>query len=266
MRRRLIMVGVVAFWLVMMATLVRRHLRQARLERLPGTWGAVLTRARRNYQERMGIWWHDKRVGHSHTVFLYKEDASHVIDNHTELTVAIPSLLPTRTTFKLHTEVTVGADHSLRGLHMSLEGPLLRGTCEGVVTDGKLVLHPWLDGKRQEPIELQLPPNAQISQAMSPLLALPRLRKGMRWAVTVVDPFTLAPAKVTLEVLRREVLEWQGQRVDTYVVKIDSGMWMRALAWVSLDGEVLKQRTLLGLTFIKEPVPDDKPAGATTRS
>lgn len=257
MYRRLVILAVVGFWLVMMATLVRRYLHERRLARVPGTYRSILTRARRNYQERMGIYWRGKRVGYTQTLFYYRDDGKHDIQNKTRVKVAIPGF-PQETAFKLDTSVLVGHDLSLEHLRMRLEADLFTAECQGTVThDGKLVLHPWLNGVRQAPIELTLPSGEMISQGLSPLLALPPLEEGMHWSVTVLDPFTLTPSQVEMRVVKRETLEWQGRKVPTHVVDIQSGFWMAARAWISRDGEVLKQKTLLGLTFIKEPIPED---------
>jgi hypothetical protein len=258
MRRRLVILGVVGFWLVMMGTLVRRWIHERRLGRAPGTYRSTLTRERRNYQERMGIYWRGRRVGHTQTLFFYREDGRHSIQNATRLTEGVPGF-PRESAFELHTTLLVGVDLSLERLSMSLEvNGQEAARCDGTVEDGKLTLRPTLNGERQEPMELEIPPGAMVSQALSPLLALPPLRTGMRWSVTVVDPFTLAPSQAEVRVLRREDLQWQGQTVGTHVVEVQSGMWMRALAWVSREGEVLKQQTVLGLTFIREPIPEEE--------
>jgi hypothetical protein len=44
--------------------------------------------------------------------------------------------------------------------------------------------------------------------------------------------------------------------METYVVMVRSGL-AGIKAWVTPDGQVLRERTLLGLTFIKEPLPEE---------
>jgi hypothetical protein len=110
-------------------------------------------------------------------------------------------------------------------------------------------------GGAEQVHRLKMPSGAVVAEGLSPLLALPPLRVGMRWSVAVVDPLTLRPSEVQIQVLRREALRWDGKTVDTHVVEIRSA-YLKARAWVSGDGEVLQERTLFGLTFIKERIPD----------
>lgn len=258
--RRLVIVSVVGLWVVMMGTLVRRWVLEVRPERTPGTWQSVLTRARSHYQWRKGIYLPTakglERVGFTQTVFYHRADGKYTIQNETRVTVAVPNLLPTPTAFDLHATALVGGDFTLERLTMRLDSEVARAICDGHVEDGKLVLRAEINGMAQEPFEIALPEGQVASQGFSPVLALPALKVGMKWSVVIVDPFTFRPSAVEIEVLRREPIRWEGNEVDTYRLVIRSGI-LSALAWVTPDGEVLREQTLFGLTFIKERLPDE---------
>ncbi|MFC1806617.1 hypothetical protein ACFL09_06545 [Planctomycetota bacterium] len=264
MRRRLFILCVVGFWVVMMGTLVRRYLLEVRPEYVPGTWQSVLTRERRNYQWRKGIYLPTtkglQRVGHTQTVFYYRGDRKYSIQNHTKATVAVPGILPKPTAFELMATALVTSDFSLERLTMRLDSEPVKAICHGHVENGKLILRATVNDQEQEPFEIDLPSGQVAAQGFSPMLALPRLEEGMKWEVVVVDPFTFRPSRVEMEVRRREKIEWQGTKVDTYVVAIRSGI-LGAVAWVTPEGEVLKEQTLFGLTFIKEPLPEESEGG-----
>ena len=259
MRHRLVAVGIVGFWLVMMATLVRRWLIEIRPGLTPGTYHSVLTPERRNYQTRMGIYMPDsdsvlQRVGYTETVFFYGDDEKHNITNVTRVRVPVSGLLQRLATFDLDTTAVIGKGYNLERLTIILDSAMARAECRGYVIDGRLVLR-TRQGDEEDVRELPLPPGGMVANGLSPLLALPPLRVGLRWSSTVVSPLTLKPSKVQIEVLRRERLEWEGETWDTHVVDIRSE-YMSARAWVARDGEVLKETTLFGLTFIKERVPE----------
>ncbi len=268
-RRRLIIVCITGVWVVMMATLVRRYLLEVRPEVVPGTWQSVLTRERRNYQWRKGIYLPTRRglqrVGHTQTVFYYRADGKYNVHNETRVTVAVPGFLPKPTGFELMATALVGGDYALERLTMRLDSEPVNAICHGHVEGSRLVLRATVNGQEQEPFAIDLPTGQVAAQGFSPLLALPRLEVGMRWEAVVVDPFTFRPSKVEMEVRRRESLRWQGRDLATYVVSIRSGL-VSALAWVTPDGEVLQEQTLLGLTFIKEPLPDEEGAGTPAAS
>jgi len=260
MRRRLVAIAVVGLWLVMMATLVRRWILEVRPELVPGTYQSVLTRERRNYQWRKGIYWPTaaglQRVGHTQTVFHYRNDAGYTIYNTTRVEVAVPGFLPRPTTFELDASAVVDATFALQRITMRLESEAVRARGFGRVANGKLALYVTVNDQEREPVVIDVPRGEVVAQGLSPLLALPPLKVGMKWSVLVVDPFRFRPSKVELEVVRREPLEWEGQRHDTYVVAIRAG-GIPALAWVTPEGEVLREQTLFGLTFIKERVSEE---------
>ncbi|MFW6107207.1 MAG: hypothetical protein ACOC8A_00805 [bacterium] len=259
MGTRWVAVGIVAFWAVMMGTLVRRWVLEIRPEHVPGTYQSVLTRERRDHQWRMGIYLPGpeglKRVGFTQTLFDYRDERFE-IKNRTKVHVPVPGVLEKPTAFELNMTTLVSKDYQVEALAIRLHSPVVRAQCHGRMEGGKLVLYPTVDGREREPYELALPSGHVVTQELSPLLSLPRLSVGMKWSSVVIDPQTLEPRRVSLEVLRREELEWEGEMWDTYVVEIRSGLMMRAHAWVSRDGDVLKERTLFGLTFIKERVPE----------
>jgi hypothetical protein len=257
-RRWLIIIGILGFWAVMTASLVRRWLLEVRPTYLPGTYRSVLTPERRNYQTRMGIYIQSKssfeKVGYTETALFYSKDGTYSITNTTRVRAPVMGLLERLAAFDLDTTAVIGQDQNLERLMVTLISPVVRAECRGHVISGKLVLRTRM-GDEEETHEMALPSGHMVANGLSPLLALPPLRVGMRWSVAIVDPLTLQPSQVEIEVLRREPLYWEGEVWTTHVVEIRSDL-MKAQAWVSPDGEVLKEKTLFGLTFIKERLPE----------
>lgn len=138
-------------------------------------------------------------------------------------------------------------------LQVSLEGTFEGQQIKLKVRSGRLVYN----------TVAYLPPNALLSDALSPQSRLPNLRVGQSWAMPVYSP--LRPPTAPLEVLRatvvrREPISWDDQVVPAYLVdfradpggELTGNQVSRAKAWVGLDGLVLKQEmTLLSarLTF-----------------
>jgi hypothetical protein len=101
-----------------------------------------------------------------------------------------------------------------------------------------------------------LPPNALMSDALSPPGRLPDLKVGQSWTTPVYSP--LRPPTAPVEVLqatveRQEHILWQEHLVNAYVVvfrsdpgaELSSNQAARAKAWVRSDGTVLKQEVTL---------------------
>lgn len=132
-----------------------------------------------------------------------------------------------------------------------------------------------------------LPPDALMSDALSPHARLPDLRVGQTWTVPIYSP--LRPPNSPLDVLhatveREEPFVWQSRTVTALVVvfRNDPGSGLstahdvQARAWVDADGNVLKQELMLmsaRLTFDRMSpdeaqrcanVADDRPTVSST--
>ena len=264
MRRRLIIVGVVGFWAVMMATVVRRWVLEVRPEFVPGTYRSILTAERRHFRSRMGI--HigrdQRRVGQTETLFVYRDDGRYEIENVTQAVVALPGFMEKAGTFCLTTRIRVGKDHRLEALQVMLDSEFAQVEYRGRVKDDTLEIWEVPQDKKGRDLlvgEVPLPPGEVVAQSLSPLAALPPLRVGMRWSMMGIDPLTLGQSKgwqLDLEVVGREHIVWAGKEVETHVVSITSGLFA-SRAWVSLDGEVLKESLPFLVTLIKEPAEEE---------
>ncbi|MBM4042672.1 MAG: hypothetical protein FJ290_29640 [Planctomycetes bacterium] len=268
MRHRLVVVTVVGFWAVMTASLVRRWLLEVKPEFIPGTYRSVLTADRQNYQCRMGIYLPGlkEKAGYTETVFLYSEDGRYRITNTTRVEAKVPGVLERLARFALDTNVVVGKGHALERFSVTLSSSVLSAECRGEVVGEELVLRARVDGDEEEQVRRwRLPPGGMVASGLSPLLALPPLRVGLRWTTLVLNPLTLDVEEVELHVVRVEPLEWGGRTLHAHVVEVRSGL-VTAKAWVSPGGEVLRETTLFGVTLVKEPVAEEgaRPGGGVS--
>jgi hypothetical protein len=241
---------------------VRQWILEVRPEFVPGTYRSVLTRERQDHQWRMGVYLPLEggltRVGHTQTLYTYLRDAGrYKIQNTTRVSIPLPGVLagvPAR--FELETTAWISARYELQQVLMHLRSDAFEADCRGRVHEGRLTLYPRVDGQPMDPYEIDLPSGkAVVSQGLSRLMSLPPLSTNMSWKTIVVNPITMQPSVVQMTVLRREKLKWEGKLVDTHRLEVRSGP-VRSHAWVSASGEVLKERTLFGLTLIKETVPE----------
>lgn len=136
----------------------------------------------------------------------------------------------------------------------------------GTIEDGQAKLRVRLRDGEAEPVVINLPSNALLSDAFSPQpqTMLPGLRAGQTWTVPVYSP--LWPDKNKSEILRatvegRRSLVWNGEGVSTWLVVFQSESASgsiagipRAKLWVRPDGTVLQQEAMLfgsTVTFVR---------------
>ena len=128
-------------------------------------------------------------------------------------------------------------------------------TVQGVVEGSQLKLK-VRTGQLVYNTTAYLPPNALVSDALSPQARLPDLKVGQSWTMPVYSP--LRPPTAPVEVLqatveRRDAILWHDQVVGTYLVvfrsdpgvELSNNQTARAKAWVRADGAVLKQEVML---------------------
>ncbi|MGD9721368.1 MAG: hypothetical protein AB7O59_09175 [Pirellulales bacterium] len=121
-------------------------------------------------------------------------------------------------------------------------------------------------GEMPHKFERYLPPNALVTDELSPQTSLPGLRVGQSWTVPLYSPFR--PPTSPIEVLqarveRAEAFTWDGARVASKLIVYRgdpgsglSGDEARGRMWVRDDGMVLRQEVTVlrsRLNFLRLP-------------
>jgi hypothetical protein len=83
-------------------------------------------------------------------------------------------------------------------------------------------------------------PRSVVQDVLGPLDRLPGLHVGQRWESKVINPFFGKVDSVRVEVVRRGIIDWEGNPVTTFeVVHRTSPFSMKT--WVRTDGVILRQ-------------------------
>lgn len=100
------------------------------------------------------------------------------------------------------------------------------------------------------------PKHGLVLNSLDPLDRMPGLQIGQRWRSQVVSPLTGQFQTVSVEVARRQLLEWNSKQVEaTEVITRMEPFAMRT--WVRRDGLVIRQEAPFALvTLILERLPD----------
>jgi transglutaminase-like putative cysteine protease len=104
-------------------------------------------------------------------------------------------------------------------------------------------------GTRTEERVLTEPPVLAINLARR--LADAGLKSGARYTWTIFDPATLGSAAVTLDVGRREVVDVSGRAMPAFRTEMEYA-GLRTTSWITDTGEVVRERSPMGLETIRE--------------
>jgi hypothetical protein len=88
--------------------------------------------------------------------------------------------------------------------------------------------------------EFDYEPRSVVQNVMGPLDRLPGLQVGQRWETKMINPFNGKVDSVKAQVLRRSMIDWNGEPVSTFEVEQKmSPLTMKS--WVRTDGMILRQ-------------------------
>jgi hypothetical protein len=170
---------------------------------------------------------------------------------------------------KLDSRLDVDPKGNLKTLDMKVtsdEAPGFLLTVKGRVVTGTLELvfrgtAPGPDSRFNfEKIrKFDYAPRGVVNSMLGPLDRLPRLHVGQRWETSTVNPLTNQVDQVRVEVLRRTLIDWNGQPVSTFEVVQSIPPLSSARLWVRNDGMILRQEVPLpfGRLILERERPTD---------
>jgi hypothetical protein len=99
-----------------------------------------------------------------------------------------------------------------------------------------------------------------VYDALRPLDRLPGLQVGQRWDMQVVNPLSGAVETARVEVMRRTIIDWNGEAVSAFEVQQRAGPIVTK-TWVRLDGAILRQQVPLPFVdmMLERLPPGDPP-------
>lgn len=216
----------------------------------PPVTSTVKVPANRPADTWMNIYQNKKKIGFVHRTFAALEKGYYFSDN-TLLrltTMNLPQVV------NISTEGYLNPDMTISSFNFDLNSSLFGFTANGVVAENKLILHAGLPGSSQRTvIELKVVPYMGGSIYDAAFQA--DLAKNTTRSYSIFDPSTLGIRSIKVTRNADEVIPIMGRRVLTQKYCADF-MGVKNCAWLSKDGEILKETGILGLSL--EKVSKDK--------
>jgi len=239
-----------AFWLVMMAMLVRVDvLPNYIVEDNPG-YEALLRGVESPIVREMDVYQGSEKVGTSTTTITPASDGTYTISNGTTLKIKI-AMIESRVQALLDVNLDKQKELDKVFLNMSFLGK--RADLSGVREGDKLKLSLNLNGqvyKEEFPYE-----NGIISSYFEPFALGSRLKVGQVWHTRYLDPLSQKFQTAEVKVVGRETLEIslkegeKPRKVSAYKIVTKWGT-TELRAWATDTGVVLKEETPLGYTLV----------------
>jgi len=250
MRRRIAYCVTAAMWILAVVLLIQREIAPAlalRAERKV-TFKDYVSRLDLPHEERMGIYFLDKRVGELST--LVEQQPAGWLSVETKANVA--SSVPFSDLFSLNlvSQVLFDEDYQLSSVDFQLRGAGMQASIQGLVQNSVLNLRIKSNGTTTQK-SIPIDPEALIADSLFPFAGAPDLRVGAEWWTTVVNPLTMSldRAKVSVVEETEEVVDGKTEKV--YVVATEY-MGQQVRSWVTSSGLLLRQESPLGVRMVRE--------------
>lgn len=237
--------GIILLWVVMMGLLVKKvHFSDSQeLQSTADREGMVVPDT--SEQEWMEIFLNGKKVGYS-VRSVRPEGEDYLIWENIFLKL---NLLGQANVIQTSSQSIVDKQFFLKEFRFMMESGIVTFNVSGKVKDKDLIIEIGEGrSKRIETLELESRP--VIGSGLGQFFKGRRLEVGQSYRFPLFDPSTLAQEEISIRVAAKEELTIR--RMDYDVFRLEAKMWGKPMTfWVDLNGFVLKEEGLMGLTLIR---------------
>jgi len=243
--RRLFIFAVVAAWVALLATLVRKHVEP---EAAPPTPPPLTDLAARD--EWFGVYKDGRKIGHAHRV-VARRDGGYAFTEESVVTLAMLG-----TPQKLESVLQAETDDAfaLRTFSYTLVTPATVFGARGTSDDHTLRAR---YGPKGHEADLVLPLSEPIAlpSTLRPRVLADHPAPGARYSVPVFSPLTARSEPMVVAIEARERLQTKQGAVDTLRIA-EEHQSVKTHAWLDDDGNVVREEAVLGFTLEREPRVD----------
>lgn len=247
---KILKILIVVFWIVMLGLFLH-------LEVLPGLFGykqlSYLELIPKDLLFRdnwLGVYFQGIKVGYMHNYLSIPRQGpiSQFWIKNTAL-LELPILGRTEEV-RFNAQALIDGAYTLKNFRLDLSSSCYSTQLEGELNaEGALDLCIESSGKKRN-IRLNLPPEAVVYSPFTPL-PIGKLTSRRKFTIKVFDPITLGVERVFIEPVGTERIIISQSEVEALKLKIRY-RGIESLAWVTREGELLKEETSLGWVIVKE--------------
>ena len=204
-----------------------------------------IIKSQRPQDSWMNIYQNNKKIGVVHRTFTLLGEKSHFNET---VFMKINTMGVTQA-LNILTEGDLNPDMSLSSFNFDLNSNLFRFNAHGHVVKNKLILFTGLPGV-QEKSEITLKDIPHISGSIYDAAFHADLEKNVTSSFSIFDPSTLSIRSVKVTRNADEIIPIMGKRILTKKYCVDF-MGAKNCAWLSKEGDALKETGILGLSMEK---------------
>ncbi|MGE5256809.1 MAG: transglutaminase-like domain-containing protein [Hyphomicrobiales bacterium] len=189
----------------------------------------------------MNIYQNNRKIGFAHSR-LAPQDAGYELQE--KILMRINSMGMVQD-LHLQTRADLLTDLSLNRFDFEVASGQFRFSAKGTVSGESLSVYTETAGAARK-VEIALKKKPYLAAAAIHALSAQRLRPGDQYSFDIFDPSTMAQSAVQAEVIGREDIQLMGSTLAATRISM-SLRGMTQTAWIGDNGELLRERGLLGM-------------------
>lgn len=240
---------ILIFWFVMLGFLIHRsYIKPASVIALD----VITEEGLRTGDEWFGIYHQGRKIGYAQTRMTLEGPAYHLYEESELDILVLESVQRVRTV----TNSYASKNFQLQYFNFTMQAPASNMEIKGAVVKKELVLDITTGGQvRKERIKLAEPP--YLSPNVKPALVLMGLVPGRTYRFPLFSPVTMSTEDAFVTIEDRETIKVGEREMPVFRLK-ESFQGMETMAWVSVEGETIKEVSPLGYTLLRESPEEAK--------
>jgi hypothetical protein len=193
----------------------------------------------------MGIFQNNRKIGFYHKRIIPK-NRSYELEENILMRIKTMGLVQE---INLHTRADLLPDMSLERFEFKITSGRFRFSAQGTVSDKVLTVHTETAGASRK-IDVPLQKRPYLTATIIDTLSMEHLKSGDRYRFDIFDPALMAQTAVQAEVIGQEEIPVMGTRIPATRISM-SFRGLAQTAWIGENGEVLRERGVLGMRLEK---------------
>ena len=193
----------------------------------------------------MNIFQNERKIGFSHTQF-HTETTGYRLTEAVHMRINTMGMIQD---ISLKTKSWLNPDFTLKELDFEINSGRFSFSVRGSV-DGNTLQVTTESGGSSRGLDIPIKDKLYLFNGIMDAIAATDLKPGNKYTFNIFDPASMGQAAVIVEIIGEELVEIRG--FNQLATKISLNFkGVSQLAWIGKEGEVVKEKGLLGISLIK---------------
>jgi len=193
----------------------------------------------------MNIFQNERKIGFSHTRF-YTDTTGYGLTEAVYMRINTMGMIQD---INLNTKSRLNADFTLQELDFEISSSRFHFTVRGTVVGNTLHVTTESAGSSRS-LDIPIKDKPYLLNGIMDAIAATDLKPGDKYVFNIFDPGTMGQAAVIAEVIGEELVDIRG--FNQLATKISLNFkGASQLAWIGKEGDILKEKGILGISLIK---------------